>query len=98
MGKAILLVRDRTDFAERLTAALKSADVDAEIVLSSNAIHAARLFEEGGRFCEDELPAMVVVPPVVDVLSLLETLRSRKRTRAIPVFVVRALVPPEPPA
>ena len=96
MGKAILVVRDETDFAARLTEALKAAGVEGRLVLAADLSEAARLFNDAGQF-RDALPAMVMVPPVVDVLSLLKVLRSKERTRSLPVFVVRTLAPAERP-
>jgi CheY-like chemotaxis protein len=95
MASAILVVRDQTDFAARLSGALKSAGVQAEIVIAGDVNAAAHSFDDGGRF-GDALPAMVIVPPVVDVIGLLARLRSRKRTRSVQVFVIRALPIAEP--
>jgi hypothetical protein len=40
---------------------------------------------------DEALSRAGIVPPVVDVLALLKALRAAKRTRLIPVFVVRPL-------
>jgi CheY-like chemotaxis protein len=95
VSRAILVVRDKTDFAARLDEALRRAGISGEIVIAEDAPTAAALFGARGRFSSGELPAMVIVPPVVDVLALLKTLRAEKRTQLVPVFVVRVLPEPE---
>lgn len=91
MSRAILVVRDKTGFAAQLDEALGGARISGEIVIAEDAATAAALFGARGRFSSGELPVMVIVPPVADVLALLKTLRAGKRTRSVPVFVVRAL-------
>jgi PleD family two-component response regulator len=95
VSRAILVVRDKTDFAARLEEALGRAGIGGEIVIAGDATTAAALFGARGRFGSSELPAMVIVPPLVDVLALLKTLRAEKRTQSIPVFVLRLLPEPE---
>ncbi|HUJ29362.1 MAG TPA: hypothetical protein VLW85_25255 [Myxococcales bacterium] len=91
-GQAILIVRDRLGLTGQIEAALEDAGL-AEVVVADDMARAVAMFEKGP-FAKGELPAMVIVPPLADSFLLLDALRTQERTRAVPVFVVRAL-PPE---